>query len=265
VSLTELEEQAEEKPFLSLDKLLEIIGNSTRRIILSKLAKIPLGASELAASFGTKISRQAIHSQLKMLSESGIIESFGSDLRNTKYRIKSNLSLGIDLTPDYYSINFKVSEVVSKRENLEFKNTGYHKDYQKIETPLKKLRFIGEKIKELEHNLKKLEGQRNLLLHKKECFIIELKNLIANQYKSSLKKKERPNLEMEIFYTIFYNPIRYFKRINIDNLLDDMFFSKRGTIRRETNKVSIQYLLKDLSEFIGFLREDEDDFWFFDI
>lgn len=261
MDLTELEE----KTFLSLDKLLEILGNPTRRIILSKLAKIPLGASELAASFGTKISRQAIHSQLKTLSESNIIESFGNDPRNTKYRIKSNLSLGIDITPDYYNINFKVSEVIDIRENLEFKNTEYHNDYQKIETPLKKLRFIGEKIKETEHNLKNLEDKRNLLLHKKECFIIELKNLIADQYKSALIKKERPNLEMEIFYTIFYNPIRYFKRINIDNLLDDMYFSERGTIRRETNKVSIKYLLKDLSEFIGFLREDEDDFWFFDI
>ncbi len=261
MSLTELEE----KQFLRLDKLLEIIGNPTRRIILSKLAKIPLGASELAASFGTKISRQAIHSQLKTLSESGIVESFGNDLRNTKYRIKRNLSLDIDITPDYFNINFKVSEVVDTRENLDFKNTGYINDYQKIETPLKKLRFLGEKIEELGQNLKKLEGQRNLLLHKKQCFIIELKNLIADQFKSALKKKERPNLEMEIFYTIFYNPIRYFKRINIDNLLDDMFFSERGTIRRETNKVSIQYLLKDLSELIGFLREDEDDFWFFDI
>ncbi|HDZ18276.1 MAG TPA: ArsR family transcriptional regulator [archaeon] len=262
---TELEEQEEEKTFLSLDKLLEILGNPTRRRILSKLAKIPLGASELAASFGTKISRQAIHSQLKMLSEPGIIESFGTDLRNTKYRIKSNLSLGIDITPDYYHINFKFSEVINKRENLDFKNTGDHNDYQKIETPRKKLRFIGEKINEIEQNLKNLEDKRNLLLHKKECFIIALKNLIADQYKSALIKKERPNLEMEIFYTIFYNPSRYFKRINIDHLLDDMYFSERGTIRRETNKVSIKYLLRDLSELMGFLREDEDNFWFFDI
>ena len=200
-----------------------------------------------------------------MLSESGIIESFGSDHRTTKYRIKSNLSLGIDITPDYYHINFKVSEVNIMRENLEFKNTGCDNDYQKIDTPHKKLRFLGEKIKEIEQNLKNLEDQRNLLLHNKECFIIELKNLIADQYENTLIKKERPNLEKEIFYTIFYNPIRYFKRINIDNLLDDMFFSKRGTIRRETNKVSIKYLLRDLSEIMGFLRDDKDDFWFFDI
>ncbi|MFX1329882.1 MAG: ArsR/SmtB family transcription factor, partial [Promethearchaeota archaeon] len=77
----ELEEQEENDVFLSIDNLLEILGNPTRRIILSKLAKIPLGASELAASFGKKISRQAIHSQLNLLSDYGIIESFGDDPR----------------------------------------------------------------------------------------------------------------------------------------------------------------------------------------
>jgi len=84
----ELEEQSGRKLFLSLDNLLEILGNPTRRIILSKLAKIPLGASELAASFGRKISRQAIHSQLKMLTDSDIIESFSEDPRNIKYRLR---------------------------------------------------------------------------------------------------------------------------------------------------------------------------------
>ena len=117
--MMELEEQKGGNLFLSLDNLLEILGNPTRRIILSKLAKVPLGASELAASFGKKISRQAIHSQLKMLSDYGIIESYGADPRNIKYRIKSNLSLRINVTPDYYSVNYNVSKVDNNRENLE--------------------------------------------------------------------------------------------------------------------------------------------------
>ena len=51
----EVEELGGKDLFLSLDNLLETLGNPTRRIILSKLAKVPLGASELAASFGKKI------------------------------------------------------------------------------------------------------------------------------------------------------------------------------------------------------------------
>ncbi|MFX0030063.1 MAG: ArsR/SmtB family transcription factor [Candidatus Hermodarchaeota archaeon] len=259
-----LEKQKGENLFLSLDNLLEILGNPTRRIILSKLAKVPLGASELAASFGRKISRQAIHSQLKYLSDYGIIESFGEDPRNIKYRIKSNLSLRINVTPDYYNINYNVSQVDDFRDNLELRDTGCYVDYQKIKGTNQKFRFIGEKIKEIEQKTAKLENERNALLRDKECFIIELKNLMAEQYEENLKTKEQSNLEKEIFYTLFYNPVKYFKRINIDKLLDDLFFSEMGPIRRDTNKVTIRHLLRDLTSMMDFLREDEDD-WFFDI
>ena len=152
-----LEEQSGRKLFLSLDNLLEILGNPTRRIILSKLAKIPLGASELAASFGRKISRQAIHSQLKMLTDSDIIESFGGDPRNIKYRIKSNLSLRFNITPDYYNIKYNVSKIDDFRENLKLKDTGCQVDYQKIRRPNDKLRFLGEKIREVEQIIGGLE------------------------------------------------------------------------------------------------------------
>ncbi|MFX0081539.1 MAG: ArsR/SmtB family transcription factor [Candidatus Hodarchaeota archaeon] len=260
----ELEEQKERGLFLSLDNLLEILGNPTRRIILSKLAKVPLGASELAASFGKKISRQAIHSQLKMLSDYGIIESYGEDPRNIKYRIKSNLSLRINVTPDYYNINYNVSKIDDTRENLELRNTGFHVDYQKIKSPDQKFRFLGEKIREIEQKTNILEKERNALLRDKECFIVELKSLMTELYEDNLKTKEQPNLEKEIFYTLFYNPAKYFKRINIDKLVDDMFFSEMGPIRRDMTKVNIRHLLKDLTSMMDFLKEDEDD-WFFDI
>ena len=260
----EIEEQERRNVFLSLDNLLEILGNPTRRIILSKLAKVPLGASELAASFGKKISRQAIHSQLKMLSDSEIIESFGDDPRNIKYRIKSNLSLRIDITPDYYNINYNTAKVDVSRENLEFKNKGFDLDYKKLRNSNKKFRFLGEKIKIIEQDLRNLEEKRNELISNKECFIVELKNLMTEQYEDTLSTKEQPNLEKEIFYTLFYDPVKYFKRINIDKLLDDMFFSDMGPIRRDQHKVSIRHLLRDLSNLMDFLREDKDD-WFFEI
>ncbi|MFX1312110.1 MAG: ArsR/SmtB family transcription factor [Promethearchaeota archaeon] len=259
----ELKKQ-EGKTVLSLDNLLEILGNPTRRIILSKLAKVPLGASELAASFGKRISRQAIHSQLKMLSDAEIIVSFGDDPRNIKYRIKSNLSLRIDITPDYYNINYNLAKVDDIRENMEFKSTGFELDYKKLRNANKKFRFLGEKIKTIEENLRNLEEKRNELIRNKECFIVELKNLMTEQYEDAFSTKEQPNLEKEIFYTLFYDPVKYFKRINIDKLLDDMFFSEMGPIRRDQHKVSIRHLLRDLSSLMDFLREDEDD-WFFEI
>ena len=140
----------------------------------------------------------------------------------------------------------------------------FHIAYQKIISPNKKLRFLGGKIKEIEHRTKELEEERNSLLHNKECYIIELKNIIRDQFDKDLNKKEQPNLEKEIFYTLFYNSTKYSKRINIDSLLDDLFFSEMGEIRRAQNKVSIRHLLRDLTTMMDFLREDEDN-WFFDI
>ena len=261
--MLEVEDIEENRKSINLDSLLEIFGNPTRRVILAKLAKVPLGASELAASLGKKISRQAIHSQLKMLSDYDIIESFGEDPRNVKYKIKSNLSLRINLTPDYYNINYSLSEIDENSQPLELKQTGCHLDYKKIKFPDEKLRFLGEKIKEIEQNIVELEKERNALLHNKECFIIELKDIMAKQYEAKLRQ-EQPNLEKEIFYTLFYDPLKYFKRINIDKLLDDMFFSDMDLIRRDQHKVSVRHLLRDLSKFMDFLKEDEDD-WFFDI
>lgn len=257
-------ELKEQGPMISIGNLLEILGNPTRRIILSKLAKVPLGASELAALFGTKISRQAIHQQLKTLVDNGIIESFGADPRNIKYRIKSNISLRIDITPDYYNVNYNIAKIENDAEYIQLKDLGCRIEYEQIKIPNKKLRFLGERIKDTEGELRLLEDQRKKLIQNKECLIIELKNIMRQQFEPELKEKEQPNLEKEIFYTLFYDPLKYFKRINIDKLLDDMFFSEMGPIRRDQHKVSIRHLLRDLSKFMDFLREDEDD-WFFDI
>ena len=85
----EIETEDQNKQFISLDNLLEILGNPTRRIILSKLAKVPHSASELSKILG--ISRQAIHSQLDILSSHNVVERIGDEKRGGKYRIKSNL------------------------------------------------------------------------------------------------------------------------------------------------------------------------------
>ncbi|MHA1292083.1 MAG: ArsR/SmtB family transcription factor [Promethearchaeota archaeon] len=257
----EVEEQNQNQQFLNLDTLFEMLGNPTRRVILAKLAKVPLSASELAKALG--ISRQAVHSQLKILSDNRIIENLDPDSRGGKFRIKSNLSLRIDLTPDYYNVEYNIAEVNIEDESIQLKDIGCQNDYERIKKPNEKLRFLGEKIKNIEKSIRELEEERNQLLQNKECLIIELKNVMKQQYENQLWKGH-PNLEKEIFFTLFYNPIKYLKKINIDTLLEDMFFSDMDLIRRDQHRVSIQHLLRDLSKFMDFLHEDEDD-WFFDI
>lgn len=257
----EVEEPKTEKMRISLDGLLELLGNPTRRVILSKLAKVPHSTSELHKTLG--ISRQAVHSQLEILSDHNLIEKIKPEKkRGGRYRIKSNLSVKIDIAPDYYGIKYNVEEVEDLEEELtkEIVSSKY-KGMQKRD---EKLKFLGEKISKLENNIARLERERQNLIQKKECFLKELKSLISNEYKEKFKKNQG-NLEKEIFFTLFFNPHRYIRRaISIDNLLEDLFFSDMNRIDRGRNRASIEILLRDLSETINLLRE-KDESWFFDI
>ena len=262
---------------IKLDDLLDVLGNPTRRMILAKLAKLPHYASELANSL--KISRQRIHSQLKELKKYNIIEPFDPEenVKENKYRIKKNLSVRIDITPDYYNINYNMTEIDNKNPSLMLKDVEDTKKYEKIDAPDEKIKYLGERIKRIESEIQDLENERQNLLQSKECYIIELKHLMSKQYRDKLlaKIKERRNKERlikeslnlgeEIFFTLFFNPEKYFEKIDVNSLLDDLFFSDMDMQLRAQNRVSVEPLLKDLSKLMGFLREDEDEEeWFFD-
>ncbi|HUW89544.1 MAG TPA: helix-turn-helix domain-containing protein [Candidatus Nanopelagicaceae bacterium] len=259
----EIEKKNQSKQFISLDNLLEILGNPTRRIILSKIAKVPHSTSEISKILG--ISRQAIHSQLDILSSNNIIERIGDEKRGGKYRIKSNLSVRIDISPDYYNIKYSMAQIDDDFKSIDLKDIGCSTKFESIESPDDKIRYLGQQIRDIEQNIKNLEGDRRKLLQNKECFIIELKNIINQTYhKNFLKSKsEVENLEREIFYTLFYNPVQFRKRISIDKLIDNLFFSDLDPFTRESKVTNVKSLLKDMSSFMGFLSEDDDD-WFFD-
>ena len=259
----EIEKKSQSKQFISLDNLLEILGNPTRRIILSKLAKVPHSASELSKILG--ISRQAVHSQLEILGSSNILERIGDEKRGSKFRIKSNLSIRIDISPDYYNIQYSMAQIDDDTISVDLKDIGCSIKYENIKTPDNKIRFLGEQIRDIEHSIRNLEGERRKLLQNKECFIIELKNIINRTYqKHFLKPKaEVENLEREIFYTLFYNPVQFRKRISIDNLMDRLFFSDLDPFTRESKIGDVKSLLRDMSSFMEFLVEGDDD-WFFD-
>jgi predicted transcriptional regulator len=259
----EIERKNEPKQFISLDNLLEMLGNPTRRIILSKLAKVPHSASELNKILG--ISRQAVHSQLDILSSNNVVERIGDEKRGGKYRIKSNLSIRIDITPDYYSIKYSMAQVDDDEKAMDLKDIGCSIKFENIKTPNKKIRFLGQQIRDIENSIRDLEVERSKLLQNKECFIVELKNVINQTYQKNFLKprSEVENLEREIFYTLFYNPVQFRKRINIDNLIDKLFFSDLDPFTRESKVTNVKTLLKDMSSFMDFLWEDDDD-WFFD-
>ncbi len=255
---------------INSDILLDILGNPNKRMILAKLTKVPHSASELAHDLN--ISRQAVHVQLKSLEENGIIEKIGD---SGKYRIKMNFSITVDISPNYFNINYATSEFQKESPIIELKNTEYSSDYSNIKAPDKKIKFLGKKIKDIEGSINSLEGKRKELLSKKEYCIIELKNIIENEYKKEFirtirerRSKERLvkqslNLGEEILFTLFFNPDKYLEieRINIDTLLDELFADMDSDLR-SVKRVSVEPLLRDLSKLFNIIHEKDDD-WFF--
>jgi len=259
-----LEEKEATKLKMSLDDLLELMGNPTRRVILAKLAKVPHSTSELHKALG--ISRQAVHSQLEILKNYNIIKKIYPEKRGGKYRIVSNLSLTMDISPDYYNIDYKTTNIKPDSEAMFLKEAIDSNTYKKIKSPNEKVKFLGERIKDIEDGICELERKRRELLQKKEGVIIELKNLIAKKYKDKLKQQKTmlDNLEKEILYTLFFQPAKFTQKINIDSLLDELFFSDIDRISRASHRTSIEHLLRDLSKAMGFIHNLDDD-WIFDI
>ncbi|MHA1724944.1 MAG: ArsR/SmtB family transcription factor [Promethearchaeota archaeon] len=258
----EIEKKAQKEIKLNLDTLLEILGNPTRRAILAKLAKVPHSTSELANSL--KVSRQAIHSQLDILENYRIIEKIESEKRGSKYKIKSNINIRIDISPDYYNINSNFSDLPINNASIYLKKIGFPHEYNKLKKPGDKIKVLAEKIKNLETNLEKIEKKRQDMVHLKQYLISELKNVIEMTYNTKYFKNdpEFDNLEKEIAISLFINPKRYFDEISIDKLLEDVYFTEMDNIRKEQSNVVIKHLLRDLSRFMDFLYE-EDDSWFF--
>lgn len=260
-SSVKTEEQKENDLQLPLDTVLELLGNPTRRVILSKLAKIPHSTSELHKALG--ISRQAVHSQLQILKEHNIIEKINPDKRGGKYRIKANLSISLNISPDYYNINYDAVEIEPKSQKM-FLSDGEESKKYKGKTPSEKVKFLGEQIMGIEERLSRLESHRKELLQRKESFIIQLKNLMRKKFKDkfSPKKTEMDNLELEIFYTLFFEISRFQQKINIDHLLDELFFANLDRISRATHRTSIEELLRELSNTIDVLKRIDNDFYF---
>ena len=265
--------ESEETQIISLDSLLELLGNNTRRLILSKLAKVPHSAPELANDIG--ISRQAVHNQLKMLADNSLIIKIDSeDVREEKYQINSNISIRIDISPNYFSIKYSTSNIEQSPELLR-KDLKCASNYSKIKTTDDKVKFLADEIVKLEGKLGQLDEKRQDYLHQKRLLLLEIKRLMNEQYRKKFESmfKERDlkdksvrqaiNQAEEVLFTMFFNPNRYFNRFNIDKLLDDLFFTGMDLREKSGRSGPIRDLLEDMSRLMGFLRE-EDESWFFD-
>ncbi|MBO8181982.1 MAG: metalloregulator ArsR/SmtB family transcription factor [Archaeoglobus sp.] len=101
----------------SVDTILEILGNDSRRRILSLLAKKPCYVSEI--SYALKMAPKAVIEHLEKLEKAGLIRSF-EDGRRRYYYINQNMRLEISISPHIFQTNLvnNVREMERKMDKL---------------------------------------------------------------------------------------------------------------------------------------------------
>ena len=101
----------------SADTILEILGNDSRRRILSLLAKKPCYVSEI--SYALKMAPKAVIEHLEKLEKAGLIRSF-EDGRRRYYYINQNMRLEISISPHTFQTSLvnDVREMERKMDRL---------------------------------------------------------------------------------------------------------------------------------------------------
>ena len=155
---------------LDPDLVLDVIGNSTRRKILTTLSKEPMYFNQLSKQIG--VGQQAILRHVRSLEESGLISSYveKSNLAapdRRYYKLKSEFSLTISMSQDAFGI--KNSSITESRCNESKK---FYKQFDSTPNDTSdalvhmqsSLVDIDDEISSLEFRLDDLRALRQLIL-----------------------------------------------------------------------------------------------------
>ncbi len=162
---------------LDIEKILDILGNKTRRKLLAALSEEAGYVFQLSEDI--KIRHQAIRKHLDLLKELKIIKSFegastvGGPPRKY-FKISKSFSIMLDLTPD--SFDAKILNYDEKDEQ-----------YPKITEETKNLVSLPKKSPETFSNLKKILKEINFEVNELENrrqYLIFLRQQIIRQIKT---------------------------------------------------------------------------------
>jgi ArsR family transcriptional regulator len=155
---------------LDPDLVLDVIGNSTRRKILTTLSKEPMYFNQLSKQIG--VGQQAILRHVRSLEESGLISSYveKSNLAapdRRYYKLKSEFSLTISMSQDAFGIqNSSITESrcnESKKFYKQFDSTPNDTSDALVHMQ-SSLVDIDDEISSLEFRLNDLRALRQLIL-----------------------------------------------------------------------------------------------------
>lgn len=133
---------------MDIDEILDILGNESRRKILSLLAKKPCYVSEI--SYSLKMAPKAVLEHLEKLEKAGLIKSF-EEGRRRYYYIDKTIRLEISITPHRFYAD------VTTENSSEFDAA-----FEKIVNIVKGFDFSAKGISEINRILQKIEEVQRL-------------------------------------------------------------------------------------------------------
>ncbi len=128
---------------MNIDLVLEVLGNESRRRILSLLAKKPCYVSEI--SYSLKMAPKAVLEHLEKLEKAGLIKSF-EEGRRRYYYIDKSVRLEISITPHRFYAN------MTTENGAEFDLT-----FEKLSEIVKSFDFSVRGLSDINRMLSKIE------------------------------------------------------------------------------------------------------------
>ncbi len=162
-----------ERVYLDANIILDILGNGTRRKILTILSEEPMYFNQLAKKIG--IGQQAVLRHLQALEDIGLIETYAekSDLGapdRKYYRLNESFFLTISLSEDDFTITKQnITEEARHRQSKKYYDNldSMPEDAGEALSLLQKnLTDVEEEISALESRLNDLYAIRQLVLNK---------------------------------------------------------------------------------------------------
>jgi ArsR family transcriptional regulator len=141
---------------MKIGEILEVLGNESRRRILSLLSKKPCYVSEI--SYALKMAPKAVLEHLEKLERAGILKSY-EDGRRRYYYINRNLRVEISITPHRFNASITSGAGTMDIENLMEEARGVLEGlkHESTKSMADIYRFLKE-IEETERWFSKIQG-----------------------------------------------------------------------------------------------------------
>lgn len=210
---------------MNANLILDILGNDTRRKILTVLSEEPMYFNQLAKKIG--VGQQAILRHLQALEDIGLIETyaeksnFGAPDRKY-YRVNDSFVLTISLSEDNFTIT---KQNITESRNKESKK--YYKNLDSMpEEAGEALSLLQENLTKIEEQISAQESRLNDLYALRQMVLSKLHKIGMTSFKEN---------ERRLLYKIVEESPRSIAELS--DLVDEKESSLKDLIREMRSKV----------------------------